>query len=101
MQRLFPADEKPPQIPLPTPRAGEVHRRFEEPQPRAASTGAYPQRMQQPLPREPDAPVIHVSIGRIDVRAVAPAEKPQPKARPPLAPRLSLDDYLRRRDGDR
>jgi hypothetical protein len=45
-----------------------------------------------------DAPVVHVSIGRIEVRAPQ-----QPPARPmptPIPPGLTLDAYLRRRDGD-
>jgi len=50
-------------------------------------------------PREPD--VVHVSIGRVDVRAtVAPPHRPAPpeQARPPVrspSERLSLHDYLR------
>ena len=43
-----------------------------------------------------DIPVVHVSIGRVEVRAAAP-----PAARPvpaPIAPRLTLDAYLRRRE---
>jgi hypothetical protein len=49
---------------------------------------------ERPAPRE--QPTIHVSIGRVDVRAVvAPAV---PSARPaPAVPRLSLEDYLRGR----
>jgi hypothetical protein len=49
-----------------------------------------------PAPPDDDGPVVHVSIGRIEVRAVQP-----PSARPatrPMAPGLSLDAYLRRRD---
>jgi hypothetical protein len=42
-------------------------------------------------------PVIHVTIGRIEVRAARQA-KPKPRpARAAAAPRLSLDDYQRRR----
>ena len=45
------------------------------------------------------APTIHVSIGRIEVRAVAPpAPQPAP-ARP--APAMSLDEYLRAHNGGR
>jgi hypothetical protein len=39
---------------------------------------------------EPPAPIIRVSIGRVEVRAAAP---PPPPA-PPPGPRISLDDYL-------
>jgi hypothetical protein len=42
------------------------------------------------------APVIRVTIGRIDVRAVAEVPPPS-SARRPAAPRLSLDEYLRER----
>jgi hypothetical protein len=41
------------------------------------------------------APSVHVSIGRVEVRASAPA--PTRPATPAWAPRLSLDDYLRER----
>lgn len=58
-----------------------------------------------PSPRAPSAetgtapaaePVIRVTIGRIEVRAAAPAPPPAPAPRP-AGPRLSLEDYLRRR----
>lgn len=50
---------------------------------------------------EPTGPaVIHVTIGSIEVRAIkAPEQIPQHRTRP--GPRLSLDDYLRSRKGDR
>lgn len=46
---------------------------------------------------EPSETVVHVSIGRIDVRANQPAA---PERRPsrPAGPRLSLGDYLKRRE---
>jgi hypothetical protein len=49
------------------------------------------------LQKEKATPTIHVTIGRIEVRATpAPVQnKPKPKAQDPL----SLDDYLRRRNG--
>jgi hypothetical protein len=48
-------------------------------------------------PPAPAEPTITVTIGRIEVRAVAP---PQPvKSPPPVAPVMSLDEYLRRRSG--
>jgi hypothetical protein len=40
------------------------------------------------------APVIRVTIGRIEVRAVAPPAPPEPRRAPP--PALSLEEYLRR-----
>jgi len=42
---------------------------------------------------EPPAPV-HVTIGRIEVRASAPAAERPPVRRSPAGPRMSLDDYL-------
>ena len=44
-----------------------------------------------------ERPIIRVTIGRIDVRAVPPPAPPQPP--PPPAPGLSLDDYLKERNG--
>jgi hypothetical protein len=49
-----------------------------------------------PVPREPE-PTVQVSIGRIEVRASAAAGPP--RARGSARPRLSLDDYLRQREG--
>jgi hypothetical protein len=46
---------------------------------------------------QPDAPVIHVTIGRIDVRAVS-TPAPLPPRTTQRTPRLSLDEYLRSRE---
>jgi hypothetical protein len=43
-------------------------------------------------------PTIRVNIGRIEVRAVSPPAPPPRQTRQP-APKMSLDDYLRARDG--
>ena len=53
-----------------------------------------------PEESEPSETVVHVSIGRIDVRAAQP---PAPAVRParPAGPRLTLTDYLKRREGRR
>lgn len=58
------------------------------------------QRAPEPPAAQP-APQIHVSIGRIEVRAVTtpPAATPPPKPTP--TPHISLDDYLRSQNGDR
>jgi hypothetical protein len=45
-------------------------------------------------------PTIRVTIGRIDVRAVTPPPLPALETAP-LAPGMSLDDYLRRQTGGR
>jgi hypothetical protein len=47
-----------------------------------------------------EPPVIRVTIGRIDVRAVAPSTPTQRSSKPPT-PRLSLTDYLKAQDGGR
>jgi hypothetical protein len=40
---------------------------------------------------------IRVTIGRIEVRAAAPAPPPAVQIRPVAGPRMNLEDYLRRR----
>lgn len=48
-----------------------------------------------------EPPVVRIHIGRIDVRAVTPPPS-QPASKPaPAQPRLTLDDYLRQREGHR
>ena len=72
----------------------------------AASTNPSPAPLSEalvgsPIRAEPAAPAIHVTIGRVEVRAVsAPAEPARPRERkaPPL---LSLDQYLRQRNEGR
>ncbi|QWP78990.1 hypothetical protein J5226_11610 [Lysobacter sp. K5869] len=44
---------------------------------------------------------MHVSIGRVEIRANAPAAAPAAAPRRNGAPALGLDDYLRQRHGDR
>jgi hypothetical protein len=44
------------------------------------------------------APIIHVTIGRVEVRAIQSAA-PTPKSAKPAPPKLSLDDYLHQREG--
>ncbi len=46
---------------------------------------------------EPSETVVQVSIGRIDVRAAQPAAPERRPARP-SGPRLTLTDYLKRRE---
>jgi len=46
------------------------------------------------------APVpVQISIGRLEVRAAPPAAADRPRPAGPAAPRLSLDNYLRSRNG--
>lgn len=45
------------------------------------------------------APTIRVTIGRVDVRAVASGPKETKRATAPPRPALTLEDYLRRRGG--
>ena len=63
-----------------------------------AATVAQPQRPAAPQPQAaPERPVVHVTIGRIEVRAVTPPVAPQPQPAPGWQPPvLSLDDYLKR-----
>jgi hypothetical protein len=46
-----------------------------------------------------EQPSIRVTIGRVDVRAVVKADTPRAARNEPQGPRLSLEDYLRIRDG--
>jgi hypothetical protein len=49
--------------------------------------------------QSPSAPDVHITIGRVEVRAV-PAAEPPPRGRSTATSGLmNLDDYLRRRDG--
>ena len=54
------------------------------------------------FPRQTSNPesAIHVTIGRVEVRATAPVQKPAPKAAN-RSPVMGLDEYLRRRNGGR
>lgn len=47
---------------------------------------------------ETPGPTIHISIGRIEVRAVTPAGQPPVRQAPPPRPKLTLDEYLRQRN---
>jgi hypothetical protein len=51
-------------------------------------------------PKFETAPPIRVTIGRVEVRAIMPPATPPPKPTPLPAPRLSLDDYLKKREGE-
>lgn len=79
---------------LPLPRAPGRPRR--SPARRPSQPGASPaDRASDPVAEAP--PVVHVSIGRIEVRAAAPASAP--RSEPPRRPAMDLAEYLRQRDG--
>jgi hypothetical protein len=44
-------------------------------------------------------PVVRITIGRVEVRAVLPPPVPRPRREPPAPKTLSLDEYLDRRHG--
>ncbi len=48
-------------------------------------------------PQAPSPPAIHVTIGRVDVQAAQAPQPPRPRAAAPQQPKLSLEDYLKRR----
>jgi hypothetical protein len=56
--------------------------------------GRLPQRVLPP--KQAPEPTVHVTIGRVDVRAVKADEPTERAKRPRPGPRMSLDDYLAR-----
>ena len=61
---------------------------------------SHPSGIEQATDPSPIGPIIRVTIGRVDVRAIAPAPPPPQPPAPP-ASRLSLDEYLRQHNGRR
>jgi hypothetical protein len=55
-------------------------------------------RQSESAPPARSVPAVYVTIGRVEVRATAPSERAMRPAQP-VAPRLTLDDYLRKRSG--
>lgn len=90
--RRSPAEEVPPVRTVPA-EGDDADALFspEVPEPRSAA-GSLP----LPTPAAPET-TIHVSIGRIEVRATPPVALPPPAAKAPAV--MGLDDYLRRRGG--
>lgn len=70
-------------------------------QPRAARRAeAQQQQRQADAQTEAEAaPIINVTIGRIEIRATSPAPRRPPHREPTGASPMSLEDYLRRRGG--
>jgi hypothetical protein len=62
--------------------------------PLALPLSAAPERVFAGPSAADEPPVVRVTIGRVDVRAVLPAAQPE-RARPKRPPRLTLDEYLR------
>jgi hypothetical protein len=60
-----------------------------------------PQVVIAPSTTNAEQPSVHVTIGRVEVRAVTGSERPAAAAARPATPRLTLDDYLRERSGGR
>ncbi len=68
----------------------------------AALAPAAPRDSDRPPRRATEgAPIIRVTIGRVEVRAVTPASRLAPKPVELRRPLLSLDDYLERRNAGR
>jgi hypothetical protein len=69
--------------------------------PQAAAQREWAASPEQPLVarEQPAPPTIHVSIGRIEVRAVTAPAPQQQRPAAPAPPKLSLDEYLRAQNG--
>lgn len=66
--------------------------------PLARNSGDRAARPVAPIASKPPAPIIRVTIGRVDVRAEFPAQAAPAARRRAEAPSLSLDDYLKLRN---
>jgi hypothetical protein len=66
--------------------------------PLARNSGDRAARPVAPIASMPPAPIIRVTIGRVDVRAEFPAQAAPAARRRAEAPSLSLDDYLKLRN---
>ena len=65
-----------------------------------AARGQLAAERQRVSPVETAAPVVHVTIGRVEVRMVEAQAAPATRQRPTrAAPQVTLEEYLRRRDG--
>jgi hypothetical protein len=65
-----------------------------------AARGQLAAERQRLSPAETASPVVHVTIGRVEVRMVGAQATPATRQRPTrAAPQVTLEEYLRRRDG--
>ncbi|MBF6336860.1 hypothetical protein IU450_13315 [Nocardia abscessus] len=69
------------------------------PAPLAASAAPVTRRAAATRAGRAPEPEVRISIGRVEIRSVAAATEPTRRSDPPRRPNLSLDDYLRDRDG--
>jgi hypothetical protein len=70
------------------------------PSPAATPMLATPQvTLPEPAPAQPQLPDVHISIGRVEVRAAAAPPRPAQREAPARSETLSLDAYLSRRNG--
>lgn len=84
--------------PLPTPEATPASPRKTSGEPTALlgrSSQSQPPSLDDSVAQ---APIVRVTIGRIEVRAVAPTPAPARKPNPPRKPTLTLDAYLEKRN---
>ncbi len=66
---------------------------------RARDRAGLPSRRDTPAAAAPAPAPVQISIGRVEIRAAQAATADRPRATGPAAPKLSLDDYLRGRNG--
>ena len=69
------------------------------PQDRAAPLSSAAPSPAEPAGTQESAPTIKITIGRVDVRAITPAQPTPRRAPATRGPALSLDDYLKQRSG--
>jgi hypothetical protein len=83
--------------PLPEPPSNRITPTRIVVEPRLAPRAQPAPQAPPPQPKDQPAPDIHVTIGRVEVRAVSAAEPPARGRSAPPASFVSLDDYLYRR----
>lgn len=95
------SDDQPPPMPIPGPKP-VLQPLLQHAQSAAPGRAAIPatDRHAATSLAEREPTTVHVSIGRIEIRAV-PTPAKAARSTQPTAPRLSLDDYLKARDGGR